>query len=26
MTWSPEGRQQRGRPEVKWDKEVERVT
>jgi hypothetical protein len=26
MTWSPEGRRQRrGRPEVKWEKEVERV-
>ena len=25
MTWLPEGRQRRGRPEVKWEKEVERV-
>ena len=25
MTWSPEGRRRRGRPEVKWEKEVERV-
>jgi hypothetical protein len=24
-TWSPEGRRRRGRPEVKWEKEVERV-
>ena len=24
-TWRPEGRRRRGRPEVKWDKEVERV-
>jgi hypothetical protein len=26
MTWSPEERRRRGRPEVKWEKEVERVT
>jgi hypothetical protein len=26
MTWSPEGRRQRrGRPEMKWEREVERV-
>jgi len=25
MTWLPEGRQRRGRSEVKWEKEVERV-
>jgi V8-like Glu-specific endopeptidase len=25
MTWSPGGRRRRGRPEVKWEKEVERV-
>jgi hypothetical protein len=25
MAWSAEGRRQRGRPEVKWDKEVESV-
>jgi len=25
-TWSPEGRRQRGRTEVKWDKEVGWVT
>jgi len=25
MTCSPEGRRRRGRPEVKWEKEVERV-
>jgi len=25
MTWSSEGIQQRGRPEVKWDKEVDWV-
>jgi len=25
MTWLPEGRQRRGRPEVKWEKETERV-
>jgi hypothetical protein len=25
MTWSPEGRRRRRQPEVKWDKEVERV-
>jgi hypothetical protein len=24
-TWSPEGRQRRGRPEVKWQKEDERL-
>jgi len=24
-TWSPEGRRRRGRPEVKWEKEVERL-
>jgi len=24
-TWRPEGRRRRGRPEVKWDKEVGRV-
>jgi hypothetical protein len=24
-TWRPEGRRRRGRPEVKWDKNVERV-
>jgi hypothetical protein len=25
MTWSPEGRRRRGRPEMKWEREVERV-
>jgi hypothetical protein len=25
LTWSAEGRKRRGRPEIKWDKEVERV-
>jgi hypothetical protein len=25
MIWSPEGRRRRGRPEVKWEKEVERA-
>jgi len=25
MTWSPEGSRRRGRPEAKWDEEVERV-
>jgi hypothetical protein len=25
MTWSPEGGGRRGRPEIKWEKEVERV-
>jgi len=25
MTWSPEARRQRGRPDVKWEKEVESV-
>jgi len=25
MTWSPEGRGRRGRPDVKWEKEVESV-
>jgi hypothetical protein len=25
MTWSPEGGRRRGRPEIKWEKEVERV-
>jgi hypothetical protein len=25
MTWSPEGRRKRGRPEMKWEREVERV-
>jgi hypothetical protein len=24
-TWPPEGRRRRGRPEVKWEKEVKRV-
>jgi len=23
--WSPEGRRRRGRPEVEWDTEVERI-
>jgi hypothetical protein len=25
MTWSPEGRIRRGRPEMKWEREIERV-
>ena len=25
LTWSPEGRKRRGRPETKWQREVERV-
>ena len=25
MTWSPEGRRRRGQPEIKWEKEVEKV-
>jgi len=25
MTWSPEGRLRRGRPEAKWEKEDERL-
>jgi hypothetical protein len=25
MTWSPEGRRRRGRPEIKWEREVETV-
>jgi len=25
LTWSPEGRKRRGRPEMKWEREVERA-
>jgi len=25
MAWSPEGSRRRGQPEIKWEKEVERV-
>jgi hypothetical protein len=26
LTWSQEGRKRRGRPEMKWKREMERVT